>query len=64
MRTRFRKPLLYPLSYGGRGTLCRARSACLVSELVALDREYTAEPRDERWEDWYAGRLLERFGTA
>jgi hypothetical protein len=23
MRTRFRKPLLYPLSYGGRGTLCR-----------------------------------------
>ena len=24
MRTRFRKPLLYPLSYGGRRTLCRA----------------------------------------
>src|SRR5436305_15056891 len=22
MRTRFRKPLLYPLSYGGRRTLC------------------------------------------
>jgi hypothetical protein len=22
-RTRFRKPLLYPLSYGGAGTLCR-----------------------------------------
>ncbi len=36
----------------------------LVSELVALDREYAAEPREERWEDWYAERLLERFGTA
>jgi hypothetical protein len=35
-----------------------------VSELVALDREYTAEPREERWENWYAERLLERFGTA
>ena len=33
-------------------------------ELVALDREYTAEPRGERWEDWYAERLLERFGSA
>jgi hypothetical protein len=36
----------------------------LVHALVELDREYTAEPRDERWEDWYAARLLERFGTA
>ena len=27
MRTRFRKPLLYPLSYGGRATLCRAGAA-------------------------------------
>ena len=36
----------------------------LVAELVALDRGYTAETREERWEDWYAGRLLERFGTA
>src|SRR3954469_13265970 len=36
----------------------------LVSELVSLDREYTAEPREERWEDWYAERLLERFGRA
>jgi hypothetical protein len=35
----------------------------LVSELVALDREYTAEPREERWENWYALRLLERFGS-
>ena len=36
----------------------------LVHALVELDREYGAEPRDERWEDWYAGRLLERFGGA
>ena len=126
MRTRFRKPLLYPLSYGGRGTLCRARSTCddramtdaravadllheagethhvvyrivdgddpdwaswyadwlltlselprllgavpvrshLVHALVQLDRYYAAEPREERWEDWYAERLIERFRTA
>jgi hypothetical protein len=36
----------------------------LVYELVGLDREYTSEPREERWEDWYAERLLERFGNA
>ncbi len=35
----------------------------LVHALVELDREYTAESRDERWEDWYAGRLLERFAA-
>jgi hypothetical protein len=35
----------------------------LVHALVELDRDYTAEPRDERWEDWYAERLVERFGT-
>jgi hypothetical protein len=35
----------------------------LVHELVQLDRDYTSEPRDERWEDWYAARLLERFGA-
>ena len=29
----------------------------LVHALVQLDRDYTAEPRDERWEDWYAERL-------
>src|SRR6476659_4958832 len=29
----------------------------LVSELVKLDRDYTSEPRDERWEDWYAREL-------
>ncbi|MGZ4411395.1 MAG: hypothetical protein ACXVY8_04600 [Gaiellaceae bacterium] len=34
----------------------------LVSELVQLDRDYTSEPREERWEDWYAARLVERFG--
>jgi hypothetical protein len=123
MRTRFRKPLLYPLSYGGRATLCpparhgRIRSVSdsaaiagllheaaethhvvyrivdgddpdwaswyadwlltlselpallgappvrshLVSELVGLDREYSAESREQPWEDWYAERLLERF---
>jgi hypothetical protein len=34
----------------------------VVHELVALDREYTSEPRDEAWEDYFAGRLLERLG--
>ena len=34
----------------------------LVHELVALDRDYSAASREERWEDWYAARLLERFG--
>ena len=36
----------------------------LVYELVQLDRDYTSEPREQRWEDWYAERLLERFGAA
>ena len=36
----------------------------LVHALVQLDREYTAEPREERWEDWYAKRLRERLGRA
>jgi hypothetical protein len=36
----------------------------LVHSLVRLDRDYTAEPREERWEDWYAARLLEEFGGA
>jgi hypothetical protein len=35
----------------------------LVHALVELDRDYTAETRDERWEDWYAERLVERFGS-
>jgi hypothetical protein len=35
-----------------------------VYELVHLDRDYTSESREERWEDWYAARLVERFGAA
>jgi hypothetical protein len=34
----------------------------LVYELVGLDREYRAESHDESWEDFYARRLIERFG--
>jgi len=34
----------------------------LVHALVDLDREYTAEQRNERWEDWYAQRLADRLG--
>ena len=30
----------------------------LVHDLVDLDREFTSTARDERWEDWYAGKLL------
>ena len=33
----------------------------LVHALVQLDRDYTAESPDERWEDWYAARLAERL---
>jgi hypothetical protein len=36
----------------------------LVHALVELDREYTSEPRDERWEDYYARGLLARFASA
>jgi hypothetical protein len=119
MRTRFRKPLLYPLSYGGASDIVPASAAWedramtdtaaiaellheaaethhvvyrivdgddpdwaswyadwlitlselpqllggapvrshLVHALVQLDRDYTAEPRELRWEDWYAERL-------
>jgi hypothetical protein len=35
----------------------------LVRALVQLDRDYTAEPREERWEDWYAERLTGEFGA-
>ena len=35
----------------------------LVHALVELDRTYTAEPRGERWEDFYARGLIERFGA-
>ena len=34
----------------------------LVHALVQLDRDYTAEAPGEPWEDWYAARLVERFG--
>jgi hypothetical protein len=33
----------------------------LVHALVELDREHTAASPGERWEEWYAARLLERF---
>jgi hypothetical protein len=33
----------------------------LVHALVELDREYVAAGPDERWEDYYARGLLERF---
>ena len=33
----------------------------LVHALVEIDREYTSEPRDERWEDAYARGLEARF---
>ena len=33
----------------------------LVHALVGLDRDYLAASPDERWEDWYARRLLEQF---
>jgi hypothetical protein len=35
----------------------------VVHALVELDREYTAESPDERWEDWYAARLADRLPT-
>jgi hypothetical protein len=31
----------------------------LVHDLVDLDREFTSTERGERWEDWYARRLVE-----
>jgi hypothetical protein len=36
----------------------------LVHALVQLDRDYTAESPDERWEDWYATRLGERLRSS
>jgi hypothetical protein len=33
----------------------------LVHALVQLDRDYTAESPDERWESWYAERLHDRL---
>ena len=34
----------------------------LVHELVQLDRDYTEQQPQERWEEWYAHRLLQRWG--
>jgi hypothetical protein len=48
MRTRFRKPLLYPLSYGGVNQICRtfsdpAASECIRGQLqVAVDVVHNA----------------------
>jgi hypothetical protein len=36
----------------------------LIHTLVSLDREYSEESPDARWEDWYAERLLERLGSS
>jgi hypothetical protein len=33
----------------------------LVQELVQLDHDYSEEHPEERWEDWYALRLVERW---
>lgn len=33
----------------------------LAHELVECDRAYTRAAPDQRWEDWYAGRVAERF---
>jgi hypothetical protein len=35
----------------------------LVHALVQLDRDYTAESPDERWEDFYAARLPTHLGV-
>jgi hypothetical protein len=36
----------------------------LVYELVRLDSEYTSQPRDEPWEDFYARALVEELGSS
>jgi hypothetical protein len=36
----------------------------LVSDLVALDREYVQRQPADRWEDHYAKALIERYGGA
>jgi hypothetical protein len=35
----------------------------LVYELVGLDKAYAADEPDDRWEDVYAHRIVERFGA-
>jgi hypothetical protein len=34
----------------------------LVHALVECDRDYAAASPAQRWEDWYAARVVERFG--
>jgi hypothetical protein len=34
----------------------------LVWLLVSLDKEYTASAPDTPWPEWYAARVVERFG--
>lgn len=34
-----------------------------VHALVELDRRYADQGADEPWQDWYAARLVERFGA-
>jgi hypothetical protein len=47
-----------PIELGG----APVRSA-LVHALVELDREFTARQPPERWEDFYARGLVERFSS-
>jgi hypothetical protein len=35
----------------------------LTTELVTMDRQYNREAPSERWEDFYARALVERFAT-
>ena len=35
----------------------------LVHALVELERSYADQGADEPWQDWYAARLVERFGA-
>lgn len=34
----------------------------LTYALVKLDKDYAAASAEEPWEDWYAARLIDRFG--
>ena len=36
----------------------------LVWLLVELDKDYTAASAEAPWPDWYAARIVERFGAA
>jgi hypothetical protein len=36
----------------------------LVWMLVELDKDYTAAGAETPWPDWYAARIVERFGAA